>query len=241
MALSKLFRDLEETVTFSPASDARYPYYSWEKDGKKLVNQFGASLKIANISQKDYGLYTRIATASNRSEYRCTFLLQPPPTFSSCDFQRTDSYESVEAEVPPNFAIQIEDSSPASLTASVEFSSHPDKIEPYKPPQSRHLHARDIKYSSRHDLHPQGVYYPQYHHSLWIQPYCPPQVESISYRGFYHHSQAVHNNRGPSNYYSFSSPCPPLTTFPQYLYPSERGYYKTPQTQATLSPKPLQY
>ena len=160
---------LGDTITFFTTFRGRYVYYVWYKDGKKLQNECKAHLQITDINQNDYGMYKRVATASDGSRDCSQFSLEP---FSGFNFNRA---ESVEVELPQNFSIDMRNDSPYSLTASVE-SGHPARIAPYEPPQQ----MRHTEYSSRHDLHP-----PHYH-SPQIQPYSPPYVDPVSYHGCHH-------------------------------------------------------
>ena len=223
MGISKTFKQLGNTITFFTTFRGRNVYYVWYKDGKKLQNECKAHLQITDINQNDYGLYERIATASDGNKYRSQFSLEPP-TFSGFDFNRA---ESVEVELPPNFSIDMRNDSSYSLTASVEFG-HPTRIAAYEPPQQKYT-----EYSSRHDLHPLEISYPKHYHSPQIQPYSPPHVDPASYHGCHHNYPTLQSNVGPSNYYSFERPYPPQPTPPQYSYHSQTGYHKTPLVQAT--------
>eukprot|EP00800_Vazella_pourtalesii_P010339 TRINITY_DN25596_c1_g1_i1.p1 TRINITY_DN25596_c1_g1~~TRINITY_DN25596_c1_g1_i1.p1 ORF type:complete len:129 (-),score=5.93 TRINITY_DN25596_c1_g1_i1:47-379(-) len=98
------------------------------------------------------------------------------------------------------------------------YVGHPTQIAPYKP--SHCIDTRSIECSSRHNLHPQEMHYPKYSHSARIQPYPPQYIEPISFNVCCY--PVVYGNEGPSSYYSFYSPYPLMSAFPQYLYPVDQ-------------------
>lgn len=204
MAILIVVRELEGRVTLSATYSGKFVYHTWFKDGKKLENQHGAALQINCITQEDYAEYERIVTTSDGSRDSSKFLLKRP-------MLRSESYESIEEEVPPNIQIETEFPSPCPLVC------HPPRIDAYEPPH--HFDKSSIKYSSRHNLHPE-VSYPKYSHSARIQPYTPQYTQPIAFYAYYYPYQGSQGNGGPLNYCLFYSPCPPS------------GWYNTPRNSA---------